>query len=429
MGNSIATYVISMTHGVSDILEVFLLCKETGLIRSTPTGFESDIDIVPLFETIDDLHTAAASMKEVLMMDFYAPHLEARGGTQEIMLGYSDSSKDGGYLASTCAVQITIRELAALSEETGVRFNYFHGRGGTIGRGGGRASKAIMSQPPGAFNGSIRFTEQGEVVSFRYSLPPIAHRHLEQIVNAVLIAAGDIDKHDADIRYADVVRELETLSRKAYRELAYEDPEFWSFYKQATPIKQISLLPIASRPVYRSKGLEEIKNLRAIPWNFAWVQSRATIVGWYGLGTAFKEFAGDDSDRLSILRAMYRDWSFFQTIVDNAQLELFRSHIPTMRLYAACVEPPELAERIQGLIEDEYAKACDMILKVTGQSELLQNARVVRDTVRFRNPMVMPLSVMQVWLMKLPDEEQSGVWREAVLQTIAGIAAAMQSTG
>jgi len=431
---SIVAYVISMTHGISDVLEVLLLCKEVGLFRITEEGIESEIDVVPLFETIEDLHGCGDLMRKLIANSRYRAHLEARGNLQEVMLGYSDSSKDGGYLAANWALQNTLADLALTSKDTGVPMRLFHGRGGTVGRGGGRANKAILSQPAGSFGGRIRFTEQGEVVSFRYSLPPIAHRHLEQIVSAVLLAASGVGVPNAETQFGDVMRDLEASSREAYRSLVYDDPDFWSFYTQATPIEHISLLPIASRPVYRpGNALSGIDGLRAIPWNFAWVQSRTTLVGWYGMGTALEQYAAGDPGRLETLRTMYRNWPFFQTVVDNAQLELTRSHIPTARMYAARVQPRSLGQRIEATIEDEHARSVHMILKITGQSRLMEKARVVRNTVEFRSPAVMPLSTLQVALMdrwpSLSEEDQAGVWREAMLQTIAGIAAAMQSTG
>ena len=356
----VAAYVISMTHGVSDLLEVLLFMKEAGLYRIAPpkdgeAGVESDLDVVPLFETIDDLHHSSDLFRATVENAAYARHLEARGGTQEIMLGYSDSSKDGGYLAANWSLQSTLAGLAVTSKETGVPIRLFHGRGGTVGRGGGRANRAILSQPEGSFSGEIRFTEQGEVISFRYSLPPIAHRHLEQIVGAVLLAEYGTGVKGAEERYGEVMRRMEEASRHKYRELVYEDEGFWPFYLQATPIEHIALLTIASRPVSRGGGgVNGVEGLRAIPWNFAWVQSRATMVGWYGLGTALK---GEiDAGGLDGLRRMYREWPFFSMVVNNAELELMRAHLPTARLYAARVDPPELGGRIEALIEEEYAR-------------------------------------------------------------------------
>ncbi|CAN5417022.1 phosphoenolpyruvate carboxylase [soil metagenome] len=418
-------FIVSMTHGVSDLLEVLILAKEAGIPHA--------LDVVPLFETIDDLHHSASLLRTLLATPVYRGHLEARGGLQEVMLGYSDSSKDGGFLAANWALQKTLADLAIVQKETGVPFRLFHGRGGTVGRGGGRANRAILSQPAGSFSGRIRFTEQGEVISFRYSLPPIAHRHLEQIVSAALLAAHGAGMADAEAKYTPVMDALEESSKNKYRSLVYDDPGFWSFYTQATPIEHISLLPIASRPVFRpGKALAGIEGLRAIPWNFAWVQSRTTLVGWYGLGTALADYAGESEANMETLREMHREWPFFRTVLSNAQLELARSHLATARMYAARVKPPELG-RIETDIEEEHARSVSMLLQVTGQRELMEHARVVANTIRFRNPAVSPLSRIQVKLMdkweNLSEDEQTGVWREAMLQSIAGLAAAMQSTG
>lgn len=428
--DAVGTYIISMTHGVSDILEPLLFAKEAGLLRVRSDGaVESDLDVAPLFETIDDLHRSGELMRSLFGNPAYRAHLLARGNRQEVMLGYSDSSKDGGYLAANWALQSTLAELAQVSREADVPIRLFHGRGGTVGRGGGRANRAILAQPAGSFGGQIRFTEQGEVISFRYSLPPIAHRHLEQIVSAALLAAAGVGEPGAEERYGAIMSRLEEASREHYRALVYEDPEFWSFYAQATPIESISLLPIASRPVFRpGQAMEGIEGLRAIPWNFAWVQSRTALVGWYGMGAAL-----DSVGEWKTYEEMYSAWPFFRSIVDNAQLELTRAHLETARLYARRVNPSELGERIQGLIEEEFERTRDAVLRITGQSELLANAQVVRKTVEFRNPAVMPLNRIQVALMDawpgLSEEEQAGPWREAMLQSIAGLAAAMQSTG
>ena len=422
----IQAYIISMTHGISDLLEALVLAKEAGL--------GSDLDIVPLFETIEDLHLCGPLLRELFANPAYQKHLTARGGTQEVMLGYSDSSKDGGFLAANWALQNTLADVAQVTEDTGVPIRLFHGRGGTVGRGGGRANRAILSQPAGSFGGKIRFTEQGEVISFRYSLPPIAHRHLEQIVSAVLLAAAGTGAAGAEAKYAETMADLEDRSRKAYRELVYDDQEFWSYYTQATPIEHIALLPIASRPVFRpGNALAGIEGLRAIPWNFAWVQARTTLVGWYGRGSALASFVAEDPGRLATLQEMHAEWPFFRTVLSNAQLELARAHLPTAQMYVDRVQPKELGERISGKIVSEHARSVDMLLKVTNQQNLLEHAQVVRNTINFRNPAVMPLSVMQVILMnawaELSEDEQAGIWREAMLQSIAGIAAAMQSTG
>ena len=433
-------YVVSMTHQVSDVLEVLLLAKEEGYYRQQEDGsFAAEFDIVPLFETIEDLQGSGDLMRRLYADPSYKAHLKSRGKRQEIMLGYSDSSKDGGYLAATWALQATQAALADAAREADVRLTLFHGRGGTVGRGGGRANKAILSQPVGSFDGAIRFTEQGEVISFRYGLRPLAHRHLEQIVNASLLAAaetlfppkGHVTAKDRP-EWRETMSKLAADSEAAYRALVPGEKGFWSFYTQATPIEYISLLPIASRPVFRpGKALDSLEALRAIPWNFAWVQARYVVPGWFGMGTALAQMI--ESGGLDPLRTMYREWPFFQTVVNNAQLELSRACFETAAWYAARVKPKELGNRLHGIIQAEHRRTVEAVLQLTGETELMAHAKVVRKTIELRNPAVAPLSALQVALMdrweKLTPEEQAGPWREAMLQTIAGIAAALQSTG
>ena len=378
-------------------------------------------------------------MRRLYADPIYRAHLKSRGNRQEIMLGYSDSSKDGGYLAATWALQATQAELARAAKEAGVRLRLFHGRGGTVGRGGGRANKAILSQPAGSFDGAIRFTEQGEVISFRYGLRPLAHRHLEQIVNASLLAAADtlfppkgqVTAKDRP-EWRETMGKLAADSEAAYRGLVPGEKGFWDFYTQATPIEYISLLPIASRPVFRpGKALDSLEALRAIPWNFAWVQARYVVPGWFGMGTALAHFI--ESNGLDQLTTMYQEWPFFRTVVNNAQLELSRARFDTAAWYAARVKPKELGKRLHGIIQAEHTRTVGAVLQITGETELMAHAKVVRKTIEFRNPAVAPLSALQVAIMdrweKLTPEEQTGPWREAMLQTIAGIAAALQSTG
>lgn len=432
--DSVRAYIISMTHGISDVLEVLLLAKEAGLLRWQDGHVESDIDVVPLFETIHDLGTCHTLMKLLFANRAYQQHLQARGNFQEIMLGYSDSSKDGGYLAANWSLYETQARLAQTCRKAGVDFRLFHGRGGTIGRGGGRANLAILSQPPGSLNGRIRFTEQGEVVSFRYGLIPFAHRHLEQVAHAVMLATAGHARKRIPRRWYSAMESLARHSLQVYRALVYEDPDFWTFYTQATPISHISRLPIASRPVFRPReDVVGLENLRAIPWVFAWVQSRYAIPGWYGMGSALEWFGSQSPEHLALLQEMYRGWSFFRMIVDNAQLELVRAHMPTAKLYASRVRPAELGQRLHQTIEREYQRTVEWVLRVTGQTELMQNARVVQRTVCLRNPAVMPLNKLQLALLDIwerqgePDTESA--WHDAILLSIAGIAAAMQSTG
>ena len=435
---AVTAYVISMTHGVSDVLEVLLLAKESGLFRpaNSQEPVSSDIDVVPLFETIDDLENCHNLLGKLFENPVYRSQLNARSEFQEVMLGYSDSSKDGGYLAANWMLHDAQARIAKTCDEAGARLRLFHGRGGTVGRGGGRANRAILSQPEGSFTGRIRFTEQGEVISFRYSLAPIAHRHLEQIVNSVLVAASpSLPKPREKAAWHQAMRRLSDESRETYRRLVYEDKDFWSFYVQATPVSHISHLPIASRPVMRpgsqSIGLE---GLRAIPWVFAWVQNRYVVPGWYGMGSALKQFGSESEANLRLLREMYEKWPFFRTVVDNAQLELVRANLETAGDYAARVTPARIGKRIHAIITEEYEVTVKWALKITGQRELMEKS-VVRKTVGLRNPATEPLNKLQVALMDLwdsvdgKDREAESAWHDALLLSIAGLAAAMQSTG
>jgi phosphoenolpyruvate carboxylase len=435
---AITTYIISMTHGVSDVLEVLLLAKEVGLFRWVSRDgeqrLESDIDVVPLFETIDDLQRCGGLMRSLYEAPAYRRHLYARGNFQEIMLGYSDSSKDGGFFAANATLYETQARLAEVCREAGVRTRFFHGRGGTVGRGGGRANRAILSQPSGSFDGAIRFTEQGEIVSFRYSMAALGHRHMEQIVSAALIAASD-KTAQAQVReeWLEAMRHMARHSLAVYRALVHEDPEFWSFYTQATPISYISRLPIASRPASRARQLGGLESLRAIPWVFAWIQNRYVVPGWYGLGSALKDYAEASEDNAALLGTMYRDWLFFKMVINNAQLELLRADLPTAAWYAQRVQPPELGTRMHERLTQEHALAREWILRLTGHDELLGHAPMVRRTVELRNPTMLPLSKIQVALLDVLEGEgespQGAAWQDAMLLSIAGIAAAMQSTG
>jgi phosphoenolpyruvate carboxylase len=439
--HSITSYVVSMTHGVSDILEVLLLAKEAGLVRWNRSGsrpeMESDLNVVPLFETIEDLAACGDFMRSLFANRVYADHLRARGRFQEIMLGYSDSSKDGGYFAANWALHNAQAALAKVCARAKLDFRLFHGRGGTVGRGGGRASRAILAQPAGSFNGRIRFTEQGEVVSFRYSLPPIAHRHLEQIASAVMLASsrrpGVKREHD---RYYRAMEAMAKRSFHVYRDFVYGDRDLWRFYTQATPITHISRMPIASRPAARSGGaLAALQDLRAIPWVFAWVQSRYVIPGWYGVGSALDCFAGESTGNAALIAEMYRKWDFFRMVIDNAELELVRTHLPTARLYMSRVHQRDIARRFHRRVEQEFERTTRQVLQATGHGQLLDNAKVVQALVRLRNPLVMPINKLQVALMEKLDQlreappEVRAPWQTAVLLSIAGIAAGMQSTG
>lgn len=430
--NAFGEYIISMTHGVSDMLEVMILSKEAGLWNSSGGKVESHIDLVPLFETIEDLDKSADIMTQILEHELYQQHLDARGQFQEIMLGYSDSNKDGGYLMANWALQKAQEELGVVLEKYNIDFRLFHGRGGTVGRGGGRSNKAILGLPPISNNGRIRFTEQGEIISFRYSLPSITHRHLEQVVSAVakVTAAGHDEEQDAaDFKeFFSSMNSLSKLSMKTYRDLI-DHSDFWNWYKEVTPVEHIGNLPIASRPVSRggSQSLE-FDNLRAIPWVFAWTQVRYNVPGWYGIGTSLSSFLENNPDGLKTFQKWYANRTFFRSILDNAQREMARTHLLTSDLYA---------RRKPGGFHDtlttEFLKTQEVILKITDQKEILDFRKVIQDSINFRNLFTYPLNVLQVELLNRWHDagtaEEKEELRHALFLSINSVAAAMQSTG
>ncbi|WP_234567242.1 phosphoenolpyruvate carboxylase [Rhodohalobacter sp. 614A] len=431
--NAFGSYIISMTHGVSDMLEVALLAKETGLWWIENGKVESKIDIVPLLETIEDLDKGAELVETILTNDLYKQQLEARNNFQEIMLGYSDSNKDGGYWMANWALQKGQMELGRVLRDYGVDFRLFHGRGGTVGRGGGRSNRAILALPSISNNGRIRFTEQGEIISFRYSLPEITRRHLEQIVNAVARVTGG--EGQKEIKKGDetevIMDKISDGTMKAYRNLI-DDPDFWEWFKTITPVEHIGNLPIASRPVSRGgdQGLL-FENLRAIPWVFGWTQVRYNVPGWYGLGASLGPIIEEDPSVMETLKKWYNEWSFFGTIVDNAQRELARTHKLTTEMYAK-----DQDKRLHKTIMDDYEKTRDMVLEITDQEDILDMRKVIQNSIEFRNVFTYPLNLLQVELLNRwkdvsedTDEDEIKELRHALFLSINGVAAAMQSTG
>lgn len=327
------------------------------------------------------------------------------------------------------ALEKAQQDLGRVCRKYDVDFRLFHGRGGTVGRGGGRSNQAILALPPVSNNGRIRFTEQGEVISFRYSLPSITRRHLEQIVNA-MIRVTIAEKHPGDEHstFDETMEQLANRSMKAYRDLI-DDEGFWKWYTSKTPIEHISRLPIASRPVSRgSAKAADFENLRAIPWVFAWTQVRYNVPGWYGIGTSLQEMIEQDEKVLDRLKKWYSEGIFFKTILDNAQREMARTHLQTAEIYRD-IDEGEFHNRIV----DDFKKAEEAILDITGQNEILAHSQVIKKSIRFRNPFTYPLNMMQVELLdrwnSQSDEEKEDNLRDALFLSINGIAAAMQSTG
>ena len=430
---AIGSWIISMTHDVSDVLEPMLLAKEVGLWRMDGDAVVCPIDIVPLFETIDDLAEAGRRTEALYAHPLYRRHLEGRGGLQEVMLGYSDSDKDGGYWMANWALHRAQAELGAAAASAGVDLRLFHGRGGTVGRGGGRANRGILAMPRAARNGRIRFTEQGEVITFRYGLEQLAHRHLEQIVGAMLLGSREgEDGPVVDDRLHGWMDRVAARSKVVYRALL-DDPEFWPWFLRVSPIECVSGLPIGSRPSSRGDGGLSFDRLRAIPWVFSWTQMRAIVPGFYGAGTALAELLADEPEAGASLREAYEEWPFLRAVVDNALREMARSRFEVSRRYVSRLGR-EGDQAILQRIEADFASAREALLRISGEEELLDRAPVIRKSIRLRNPYTDVLNLLQIELLGRArslsgDDDEAAALREALLASINGVAAAMQSTG
>jgi phosphoenolpyruvate carboxylase len=396
----VPNYIISKCDAVSDLLEVGVLLKEVGLLRGGENAHVA-LNIVPLFETIPDLEQAADTMTSAFGLPLYRQLLESRGNSQEVMLGYSDSNKDGGYLTSNWALYRAQRALVAVARDAGIRLRMFHGRGGTVGRGGGPAYKAIVAQPAGSVDGAIRITEQGEMVAATYADPAIGRRHLEGILTAALEAScldtegiGD-DYHT----FSDVMNSLSGISFAAYRGLVYETPGFVDWYYAATPINDIASLNISSRPAAR-RQTRRIEDLRAIPWVFSWSQCRLMVPGWYGAGTAFERWAGQDRGRLNLLRDMYSWWPFFRTTLENMEMVLTKTDLSMAERYRDLVPDPELRDRVFDLIVAEHRRVVHWLNVTSCQDVLLGDDPLLLRTLRNRFPYLDPLNIVQVDLLR-----------------------------
>ncbi len=431
--DAIHTVIVSMTRGASDLLAVLVLAREAGLYR--PDQATSRVDVVPLFETLADLAAAPRVLEACLRIPAYSAHLRLRGGVQEVMLGYSDSNKDAGFVAANWALYRAQRELREVAARAGIELRFFHGRGGAIGRGGGPANKAILAQPPGTVGSRIRLTEQGEVIADRYGLPDLAQRHLEQLVNAVLRAAfvqGDL-RRAAEPAWEAALATLADDACTTYRALVYDDPTFLQYFRSATPIAEIGRLNLGSRPASR-KASTRIEDLRAIPWVFAWMQSRHTLPGWYGLGHALEAFVeAGGPEALTLLQTMYEAWPFFRTMLDSAQMILGKADLHIAARYAELVPDQAVARAIFGQIEAEHARSTRMIARVAGAAEILDYAPVLKRSIALRNPYVDPMSYLQVELLErlraAPDGPDHAALEDAIMLSISGIAAGLKNTG
>lgn len=420
----IDSVIASMSTAASDILTMLLLAREVGV--------QNDVDIVPLFETIDDLKTAPHIMTTLFENAPYMKQLAARGMRQQIMLGYSDSNKDGGYLASNWNLYAAQKALAEVCARYGVTLELFHGRGGSIGRGGGPTNRAILSQPPSAFQGALKITEQGEVIAYRYGNAEIARRHLQQLMHAALLSLGGMGSPEAHPEWVAALDALSEAGAAAYRAFVYETPGFIDYWQQATPINELARMPIGSRPAKRSKG--GFESVRAIPWIFSWMQSRAIIPSWYGVGTALHGHIEATADGLALLRAMYTEWPFFRVLIDNVELDLAKADLGIAALYADLVTDAALRTLIFSQMQAEHDRACRVICQIIGQTTLLEKSNVLKRSIDRRNPYVDPLNFIQVALLRrlraaTPGTEAHEAVIPVVLSTINGIAAGMKTTG
>ncbi|MBB6691176.1 phosphoenolpyruvate carboxylase [Cohnella xylanilytica] len=434
----ITSYLISMTQGASDMLEVMVFAKEAGLFRRESDGsIVSTLQSVPLFETIDDLHAAPDIMKTLFELPVYRQTVAAMGNQHEIMLGYSDSNKDGGMVTANWELRMALNGLTEMAKDYDVRLKFFHGRGGALGRGGMPLNRSILAQPPSTIGAGIKITEQGEVLTSRYSMQGIAYRSLEQATSA-LVKAAWLARHPSkekacEPQWDEIMPSISETAQTKYQDLIFRDPGFMTFFKESTPLSEVGELNIGSRPSKR-KNSERFEDLRAIPWVFSWTQSRYLLPAWYAAGTAFKKYVGDDPAKLETLRTMYREYSFFRTLIDNLQMALAKADLLIASKYAAMIKDDEIRTRIFTLIEEEYALTKAMILDITGQEEILDNVPVIQESIRLRNPYVDPLSYLQVQLLSELREKRAGGEDDAellreVLLTINGIAAGLRNTG
>jgi phosphoenolpyruvate carboxylase len=430
-GDALAHYVISMCEALSDLLEVAVLLREVGLVVYAP-GPRCRVDIVPLFETIDDLARCGAVMDEAFAHPVYRGFVASRGDVQEVMLGYSDSNKDGGYVAANWALYVAERELVSRFARAGVRLRLFHGRGGTVGRGGGPAYQAILAQPPGSVAGAMRITEQGEIIASKYSDPTLGRHNLETLLSAVIeatLVGGATDGPDANPGYHEVMRALADAAYRAYRALVYDDPHFVAYFNAATPISEIAELNIGSRPASRT-GSRRIEDLRAIPWVFSWGLTRLMLPGWYGFGAAVDKWLADHPGGLPLLRTMYATWPFFRTFLSNMDMVLAKTDLAIASRYAALYDDVANRERIFAAIRDEHARTCRQLFAITGHDALLADNPTLARSIRNRFPYIDPLNHVQIALLsRLRAGHSDDATRRALHLTINGLAAGLRNSG
>ena len=448
------SYVISMSHSASDLLEVLLLAKEMGLLDQNSQ--KSKLLVVPLFETVEDLKRAPEVMDKLFQLDLYRSLLPKVGESlkplQELMLGYSDSNKDSGFLSSNWEIHRAQIALQNLSSKNNILLRLFHGRGGSVGRGGGPAYQAILAQPSGTLKGRIKITEQGEVLASKYSLPELALYNLETVTTAVIQNSLVNNRLDATLEWNELMTRLADTSRSHYRKLVHENPDLLMFFQEVTPIEEISKLQISSRPARRKKGAKDLSSLRAIPWVFGWTQSRFLLPSWFGVGTALSVELKSDPQQIELLRVLHQRWPFFRMLISKVEMTLSKVDLEVAKYYVDTLGSPknrDSFEVIFDVISKEYNLTKTLILEITGKNKLLESDRDLRSSVNLRNKTIIPLGFLQVSLLRRlrdqtrqppiseslidKDESRRAYSRSELLRgallTINGIAAGMRNTG
>ena len=425
--------IISKAQSVSDLLEVGLLLKETGSLPSREGRPQLKVSIVPLFETITDLQAAAGIMRAAFALPLYRACLDSRDGLQEIMLGYSDSNKDGGYLTANWELYCAQKGLVDLAIEANVRLRMFHGRGGTVGRGGGPTFEAILAQPDGCSTSGLRITEQGEVIAAKYSDTELGRRNFETLISAAMLSNFPANARQDKSHWWDVMHQLSSSACSAYRELVYDTPGFVDFFRSATPVGEIAGLNIGSRPASR-KASQAIADLRAIPWVFSWSQCRLSIPGWYGFGSALQGWLdtaphGREA-ALAELREMYADWPFFRTVLANMDMVLAKTDLAIAARYVELVPDAQLRERIFATINTEWQRTVDMLRAITGTTAFLEDNPALARSIRNRFPYLDPLNHLQIDLLQRYRAGQiDEKTKRAIHLTINGLAAGLRNSG
>ena len=428
---AVPNYIISMCRSVSDLLEAGILLKECGLLDASVDEPDCPVGIVPLFETIDDLRRGAAILEAALDLPVYRSIVRARGDSQEVMLGYSDSNKDGGYLTANWALYRAELDLVESARKTGIRLRLFHGRGGTVGRGGGPSYQAILAQPPGAVNGSLRLTEQGEVIAAKYAEPLMAQRNLETLLAATLESTLlDVEGlGDAAGPAYEILDELADRAQRAYSELVHETDGFVEYFLQSTPVSEIGSLNVGSRPTSR-KPTSSISDLRAIPWVMAWSQSRVMLPGWYGTGSAIEGWIAGGDGRLEKLRDLYQKWPFFQTVLSNMAQVLAKTDLGLAAQYAELVDDEQLRRRVFDKIAAEHQRSINAHKLITGQDNLLADNPALARSVFNRFPYLEPLNHLQVELLRrYRSGDDDELVQRGILLTMNGLASALRNSG